>query len=116
MRNNEGIDILASNPVTKRNISIQVKTTQNKRRWPLNKKVEIPISNLYFIFVNIISDIQQEYFIISSKKLAKLIKENHQKWLNSPNKKGEKHNQTDMREFSDKDGIYLEKWELLEFD
>ena len=37
LRNNEEADIFANNPLTGRFIKVQVKTTQNKRRWPMNK-------------------------------------------------------------------------------
>ena len=113
LRNNEGIDILASNPETGKNIMVQVKTSQNKRKWPLNKKVEIPHNNLFYIFVNIISKDEQEYFIISSNKLAPMVKSGHQRWLEKLGRNGKKHNDTTMREFSDKDKLYLNKWELL---
>lgn len=113
LRNNEEADILATNSSTGNIIKVQVKTSQNKRRWPMNKKHEVPIENLFFVFVNIVSHDNQEYFIISSIELAKLLKDGYDRWLETPNRKGEKHNPTDMREFNDLKGLYLDKWELL---
>ena len=113
LRNNEEADILASNSDTGKLVKIQVKTSQNKRRWPMSKKHEVPIANLFFVFVNIVSHDNQEYFIISSSVLAKLLKDGYDRWLVTPNKKGENHNPTNMREFNDLKGLYLNRWDLL---
>jgi len=113
LRNNEEADILATNSNTGKFIKVQVKTSQNKSRWPLSKKHEISVPNLFFVFLNIKSFDEQMYYIISSAKLAELIKAGHEKWLKTPNKKGEKHNDTDMREFSDPENDYLNRWDLL---
>ena len=38
LRNSDGVDILASNESGEKTFSVQVKTTQNKRKWILGKK------------------------------------------------------------------------------
>lgn len=116
LRNNDSIDIHASNIEGDKMFAIQVKTTQNSgRKWPLNKKVEnIHSTNMFYVFVAF-KEINErpEYFIVPSKDLANQIKKEHQEWLDAPGKNGQPHNDTDMRQFSDKDGKYLEQWDLL---
>lgn len=114
LRNSEGIDLLATKLQTGKNFSVQVKTSQGQRKWALNKKVETPIENLFFIFVNIVSFDQQEYFLIKSSELAEMVKNGHQNWLSAPKKNGEKRKDTPMRAFRDKNGKYLENWKILE--
>ena len=88
-RNLDGVDILVSNIEGNKLFSIQVKTTQNKRKWILNKKIENEKSeNKYFAFVNIPQnlDIQPEYFIIKSQTLAEHIFNGHSRWLSGTGK------------------------------
>ena len=117
--NTELYDILTVNSQTQKQILIQVKTTWNfrgGRKWVLNKKVEDIIdANLFYIFVNLFSeDKRPEFFIIHSEELANMIKKGHSEWLETPGKKGQKHNPNSIRQFSDKEGIYLEKWDKLQ--
>lgn len=116
LRNNEGYDILATHPDTKTQYCVQVKTTCNRRKLVLNKKVEVDYSdNHYYIFVNLFEeDKRPEFFIICSKELASIIKSGYEKWLETPGKRGQAHNPNDLRQFSDIDGIYLEKWDKLQ--
>ena len=116
LRNNDSIDIHASNLVDNKIFGIQVKTTQNSgRKWPMSHKAENLISpNLFYVFVafkNI--DERPEYFIVPSKDVAKYVKEDHEKWFSTPGKKGQPHNETKMRKFTDSLGKYLERWDLL---
>ncbi|MDN3706553.1 hypothetical protein QW060_26245 [Myroides ceti] len=115
LRNSDGIDILVSNPNGDKSISIQVKTTQNKRKWVLTQKVENETSDKkFFIFVNIPLDknLAPEYLIIKSTDLASKIYSGHRSWLNSPGKKGQKRNNTNIRQF---DPQYFNKDELLDW-
>jgi hypothetical protein len=117
LRNNDSIDIHASKLDYKHKMfSIQVKTSQTKtRKWILNKKAEISNSDSHFyIFVLLKGKLERpDYFIIPSKTLANIVKEGHENWLNTPGKNGQTHKDTDIRQFDDKDGEYLERWDLL---
>ena len=116
LRNNDSIDIHASKIGKKNIFAIQVKTCQNpKRAWPLGKKAEIlEAENLFYIFV-ILKGLEErpDYFIVPSRVIAKYTREGHSKWLMTPGKKGNMHNDTNLRMFFDKEGKYLEKWDLL---
>jgi hypothetical protein len=117
LRNNEGIDIHASNNSGDRIYTIQVKTNQHGgRSWPLSSKVElIKSENLFYIFV-LLKGLKErpEYFIVPSITIAERIKEVHSAWLATSGKKGQPHHDNNLRRFDDKEGEFLEKWDLLE--
>ena len=117
LRNNESIDIHASKLEDNNNVfAIQVKSTQhNIRKWILNKKVEnVNSKNMFYVFVCLKGlEERPDYFIVPSKTLATLVKKSHQKWLDTPGKKGQSHNDSDMRKFVDLEGAFLERWDLL---
>ena len=48
-----------------------------------------------------------EYHIVPSKIVADTIRKNHEKWLNTPGKKGQKHNNTNIREFYDLEKLWF---------
>ena len=117
LRNSENIDILVSNIQGDKLFSIQAKTTQNKRKWILSKKIEEEKSeNKFYIFVNIPNEIDEkpEFFIIESKKLSVKIKLGHKNWLESLGKNDKIRKDSDVRQF---DPIHFEKdllsWEDL---
>jgi len=115
LRNNESYDILCTSPDGKKQFGVQVKTTRNSRNWLLNKKVETGKENLFFIFVNILGlDQRPEYFVIHSIELAEMISKAHQNWLITPGRGGRPHKDNPNRKFNDKEGDYLERWDLLE--
>lgn len=116
LRNSKGVDILVSNPEGDKLVSIQAKTTQNKQKWILSKKVEEEKSeNKYFVFVNIPEVITEspKYYIVSSTNLAKNIYEGHRRWLSEPGKNDKIRNDSDVRQFDPK---YFSKDELLDWD
>lgn len=116
LRNTRGIDIVATNRDANKSVGIQVKaSTRSRRGWILNKKGEDFYSDtLFYVFVNLKGvDERSDYFIVPSKVVADSIKHGHAQWLKTPSKKGAPHNDTPMRQFSDKDGNYLERWDLL---
>lgn len=115
LRNSDGVDILVSDIKGEKTFSIQVKTTQNKRKWILTQKVEKDYSeNKYFIFVNIPSDLNilPEYYIINSEHLAKNIYQGHRSWLKEPGINGKKRNDSNVRQFDPK---YFDSNEILEW-
>lgn len=116
LRNNDSIDIHASNLTASKIFSIQVKTSQHtKKSWPLGAKAEKLYSeNLYYVFVNLKGIYERpDYYIVPSKDVARQVRQAHQKWLDSPGKRGQKRKDSSIRTFSDKDGRYLERWDLL---
>jgi hypothetical protein len=118
-RNTQGIDILVSDTMGKNPIAIQVKTTAGKtlpRDWILsNKSEELESKNLFYVFVNlrVNANMPPEYFIVPSKDVAEYIRETHREWLNTPGRGGKKHNDSDVRMFRDREGKYLNRWNLL---
>jgi len=116
-RNTEGIDLLASDKKGTKPIAIQVKTTTQKN-WMLNKKADNLISeDLFYIFVLLKGENEMpEFFIVPSKDVAEQVSISHKKWLETPNKKGGKHNDSPMRIFMDNEKKYKDRWDLLGLD
>ncbi len=116
LRNSESIDIHASCIENDKIFAIQVKTNQNSsRKWPVGQKAEKLKSNkLFYIFVSLNKlNERPNYFIVPSKAVAKFVTNSHKKWLESLGKDGKLHRDNSIRQFSDKDGIFLERWDLL---
>lgn len=116
MKNTPFFDLLAMNQKSKRLISIQVKTTSAKRaKWKLNKKDEQSEDrNMFYVFVKLNDQEQPDYYIISSKIVSKTIREEHSKWLKTPGKKGQKHNDNNVRIFEIEDiDSYKNAWDSL---
>lgn len=117
LKNTRGIDILVANESATRTLGVQVKTNQSSRRaWLLNQKAEeFFADDLYYVFVNLIGLGQlPEYYIVPSGVVAKEVMEGHKAWLKKPGKKGQAHNDSNMRMFGDEDQKYLNRWDLLE--
>ena len=116
-RNTAGIDILVSNQGGSKYKSIQVKTTRKNKDWFLNEKLEEKYSeNFIYIFVNIDKNNKAEFHIVPSKIVAETIKSGFKKWLDTPNKQGNPHNNTPARNFRDRENKYLNRWDLLGLD
>jgi len=116
LRNSDGVDILASSLEDDNTFQIQVKTTQNKTKWPLSHKVEGENSDKkFFVFVSLPADpkAKPEYYIISAKNLGKHIYDSHRNWLITPGKKGQQRNNTNIRQF---DPQFIKKEDLLNWD
>lgn len=115
MSNVKDFDILAINRNSHKQYAIQVKTTSYKQKtWTLGKKNEtLKGDNIYYIFVSLNEMDQPEYHIVPSNIVAETIKREHQQWLKTPGRKGQPHNDTNMRKFSDTDDTYLDKWDYL---
>ncbi|MCK6593649.1 MAG: hypothetical protein L6Q33_00450 [Bacteriovoracaceae bacterium] len=116
LKNTQGIDILVSTRETDKSFAIQVKTTQGKKKeWMLNEKSEnLKGKNFLYVFVRLkeLGELP-EFHIVPSKIVAKNIKEDHQNWLSTLGKKGQKRNDSKMRKFRDYEDKYLGKWDLL---
>ena len=116
MSNVKDFDILAINRNTYEQFAIQVKTTGYKqKKWTLSQKNESFVGdNIVYVFVSLNELDTPEYHIVPSKIVAETITKEHQKWLDTPGKNGIKHNDTNIRNFFDKDDIYLDRWDLLD--
>ena len=116
LRNTRGIDILATNQKASRNVTIQCKTNQKaQRKWMLNEKSEGFVSDDHFyVFVALGGvNTRASYHIVPSRDVAKQVKKSHRHFQLTPDRKGQKHGHSTIRIFTDTDGEYLEKWELL---
>ena len=115
MSNVRSFDLLAINPETLEQFAIQVKTTGKKSKsWLLQKKNEsLYGENFFYVFVSLNNLDQPEYHIVPSEIVAKKIKSDHKKWLSTPGRNGQKHNDTSNRQFRDNDDDYLAKWGYL---
>lgn len=86
LKNTPSIDVLATNLENGKFVNIQVKTMSvgNKTGWRLSQKDEVisNIKNHFYVMVNLQGNGQlPEYYIIPQAKLAKLIHDDHRKWL-----------------------------------
>ena len=54
-----------------------------------------------------------DFYVVPSIIVSKQIKESHQNWLDTPGKKGQKHNDNPLQLFHDENDLYLNKWELI---
>ena len=116
LRNPNGIDILVSNANASKSAGIQVKAKQGKSRdWILRDKAEQFFSaTLFYVFVNLKDrDSRPDFFVVPSKVVAAHAKKYHALWLSTPGKKEQQHKDNPMRKFHDKEGEYLERWDLL---
>ena len=119
LRNTRGVDILASNVIASRQVGIQVKSNRgNSRAWILSQKAEDYFANnLFYAFVNLkTSQERPDYFIVPSEVVANHVRVGHATWLKALGKRGQPHNDSNVRKFGDYDGIYLEAWTLLGLD
>lgn len=115
MSNVKDFDILAINRTTYNQYAIQVKTTSYKTKsWTLGAKNEhIEGDNIIYFLVSLNELEQPEYHIVPSRIVAKTIREDHEKWLATPGRHGQKHNDNSIRKFNDPDDKYLNNWDCL---
>jgi hypothetical protein len=116
LRNTRGIDILVTNQEASRSVTIQCKTSQKKDKiWILNENSENFFSdNHYYIFVSLgESSERPRYHIVPSKVVAEQVQQSHRLWLDTPGRAGRQHVDNSVRNFSDNENLYLERWELL---
>ncbi|MEO8287813.1 MAG: hypothetical protein ABI670_15400 [Chloroflexota bacterium] len=116
LRNTRGVDILATHVVTKKAMTIQVKTSQGaKKKWVLDASVETAASdNHFFVFVNLngITD-RPSFHIVASSVVSIYCREGHAAWLATPGRGGRPHGTSNVREFHDHENRYLDQWDLL---
>ena len=115
MSNVKDFDLLAIDRSTFKQFAIQVKTTgYRQKKWTLSKKNEdLQGDNIIYFFVSLNEMDVPEYHIVPSKIVAETIKRSHQKWLSTPGKHGQPHNDNTIRNFSDINDVYLNRWDYL---
>lgn len=102
LRNSDGVDIIVSSIDGDKLIAVQVKSTQGKKKWILNKKVENDsATNKYFIFVHLPNEVEEkpEFYVVRSQELANKIYSGHRRWLKEPGKNGRIRKDSDVRQF-----------------
>ena len=115
LRNTKGIDVLASNTNASKSVGIQVKGSQGRKYWLLNKSGEDYVAkSLFYVFVKLKDrDSRPDFYIVPSKVVARYVKHSHAKWLATPGRRGQKHRDTPMRVYRDDKQVFLERWDLL---
>lgn len=132
--NTKKVDIIAVSEYGEKHLQIQVKTRTVGRSadegWHMQQKHESIVSdNLFYIFVavpSVWSDrCPPKTYIISSKKVASILKKTHQDWLNALGVKGQRRKDTKMRRikpcYKDSPAIsdkwmeeYKDNWAILQ--
>jgi hypothetical protein len=99
--NTKDYDLIVLNKDGTSSSPIQVKTTFKKDGWILNEKHEKIIKNLFFCFVYMSKDSNEnEIYVIDSEAVAHSVKNSHRIWLKLPGLKGKKHNDNSMRQLT----------------
>jgi len=117
LKNSEGVDIFARRPHSGRAVSIQVKASQsNKAAWVLSDKSEgLKAPDFFYVFVRLGSVKERPVFhVVPSTVVAEQIARHHKEWLSGTKKDGSIRKDTPMRVFRDDEGVYLERWEMLD--
>lgn len=119
-KNTKDYDLLVSNfedgSEFAKTLRIQVKTNQGSRKsWVLGKKCEnIQSEQTFYVFVNLNGADAPDYYIVPSVTVADQITESHKKWVKEPGRNNKKHKDTPMRMFHDEEGLYLNRWDMLD--
>ena len=116
MSNVKDFDILAIHRETYKQFAIQVKTTSQKhKKWTLTQKSEELVGDhIIYFFVTLNELDPPEYHIVPSQILSETIKKSYKEWLQTPGKKGQLHNETSIRNFTDEENHYLNRWDFLD--
>lgn len=102
MGNTPNTDILCSNTEGTKFVHIQVKTfVPGNKTVSVGRKAEKYYGeNFIWVIAGIPtanSDKDFEYFVIPSSEVSKNVKKAHQKWLDTPGKNGQAHNDSNVR-------------------
>ena len=117
LRNARGVDIIATSTDGDSPLSIQVKSNSSgKPTWLLTSSSEKFFSDTHFYVFVALKEllIRPEFYIVPSKIVADTIYTSHRDWLSGTKRDGSRRKDSNMRKFSDIDGEYLERWDLLE--
>lgn len=123
-KNNPLFDIVATDPMSNRAVSIQVKTmsTGNDQGWKLGKNITIPKNNphLFVILVNMKPDGTNDFYIYPFDELAERIRGLHEHYLSIPKRDGTSRKDTDflwfnLTSFNENDHSKKDNWSILGF-
>lgn len=115
LRNTRGVDILASNSDATSSVGIQVKSAQGAAKsWMLTSKVEADVAtNLFYVFVRLNGFAAPDYYVVPREEVSRFAAENHKKWLATPGKKGQPHQDTPIRQFKPDEEKHRDRWDTL---
>lgn len=116
LRNAQGVDILVSDEHAAHSVGVQVKTSQgDKPVWILSQKIETmeTAENLVFVFVVLNGLGQPAHHIVPRKELIAIVTQKHRAWLSGPGRRGQARRDSAIRKFEDREGKYLDRWDLL---
>ena len=123
-KNNPLFDVVASDPVGQRVVSIQVKTMsmQNERGWRLNKDITIRRgnANLFVVLVDMKAGGTNDYYVYEYDSLAERVGEVYAQYFSRPKRDGSPRQEVsfrwfDYRDFNEEDRQRLNNWALLGF-
>lgn len=120
MGNTPNTDILCSNTAGTKFVHIQVKTyVPGSRTVSVGRKAEKYYGeNFVWVLAGIPlpnSDAPFEYFIIPSKEISRNVSEAHKKWLNTPGKNGQTHNDSNVRTIALPPRNSFTGWDITEY-
>ena len=119
VRNAQGVDILASRIDGSRAVGIQVKCGQDSGKWwMLDAKAERMTSRtLVYVLVNLNGPGGTPTFhVVPSRVVAASISSEYREYIRGRRRDGRTRKESLIRRFADKDGKYLDRWELLGLD
>ena len=124
-KNNPLFDIVAADPLGKRNISIQVKTMslQNEQGWKLGQDICSKRNNpdLFVVLVNMKSNGTNDYYIYEYDALSERVSEVYAQYISTPKRDGTQRKDVgfrwfDFKYFTDQDRSRLNRWDILGFE
>lgn len=115
MRNARGVDLLVANATATRSVSIQVKTRQDSaRKWILDSRAETLVADtLFYVLVNLNGQQAPSFHVVESAIVAEYCFRTHREWLAGRRRDGNPRKDNPVREFHDREGIYLGAWTRL---
>jgi hypothetical protein len=123
-KNNPLFDIIATDPIGKRSVAIQVKTMsiENNQGWKLGLEIENKQENpnLFVVLVNMKNDGTNDFYIYEYNKLSERVNEIFQEYISTPKRDGTKRKEVnfrwfDFKDFNQEDKAKLNNWKILGF-
>jgi hypothetical protein len=123
-KNNPLFDIVATDPLGERTVSIQVKTMslQNEQGWKLGMDICIKRGNpeLFVVLVNMKGDGTNDYYVYEHDALSQRVSDLYDAYMTTRKRDGSVRKAVGFRWFdlkysTDDDLARLNKWELLGF-
>lgn len=97
-KNRSGFHLIVSKSGVTKNIMVNVKSEKSKW-WSMMSSVTTKLGdNTYRVFVDVAGS-KSDVYVLPNDLVADIVRIGHEKWLNSLNKNGEKHNDSQRRVF-----------------